>query len=148
MNFSPSSPDHHPAPQAERVKTGEIFFELFGGPIAWLVQLSGGYALVSEACSADGGRALMPLRAASWAWLGMIGLMCAAILAASLSFLLSWAAFKRTREETAGGGHHLMETGAGRTRFLALWGVMLSAGFAIATVFTAVALVTLPLCTG
>ena len=32
-----------------------------------------------------------------------------------------------------------MEVGAGRTRFLALWGVMLSATFAVATAMTALA---------
>ncbi len=148
MNMTSTSSDPHPAPHADRVKTAEIFFELFGGPIAWLVQLSGGYALVSDACGADGGHALMPFRAATWAWLGMIGLLCAAILVALFSLALSWAAFGRTREEAAGGKHHLMETGAGRTRFLALWGMVLGASFAVATIFTAVAFVAIPRCAG
>jgi hypothetical protein len=46
----------HPAPQAGQVKLHETFFALFGGPIAWFLQLCAGFALSSEPCFVDGMR--------------------------------------------------------------------------------------------
>lgn len=136
------------APQAGRVSTAELLFEVFGGPAVWFAQLCGGYALVGLACGPEGGHSLAPLRAVSWAWLGLIGLMSAAIVVSLLALWLSWAAFKRTRGEGGGDHRHLLETGAGRTRFLALWGVFLGAGFTVATCFTAFAFLMVPRCVG
>ena len=46
------------------------------------------------------------------------------------------------------GASTLMEIGAGRTRFLALWGMVLGVGFALAAAITAVAFIVLPRCAG
>jgi hypothetical protein len=64
------------------------------------------------------------------------------------SFAISMRAFNRTRNEARGGAHHVMEAGAGRTRFLALWGMVLGAGFAVAAAITAVAFIAVPRCAG
>jgi hypothetical protein len=139
---------HHPAPHADRVKLHESFYALFGGPIAWFLQLCGGYALASQPCFIEGTRAAAPLVSASWTWPAMIALMVTAVLVSLIALFVSWRAFTRTRNEAQGDQHHLMETGAGRTRFLALWGMVLGSGFAIATAFTAVGFMTLPRCAG
>jgi len=140
--------DHHPAPQAGRVKLHESLFALFGGPIAWYVQLCGGYALASEPCFRGGHRTLAPIPALHWTWPAMILLMIAAVAIALVSLLVSWRAFKRTREEVRGDARQLMEAGAGRTRFLALWGMLLGGGFALAAAITGVAFMTVPRCAG
>jgi hypothetical protein len=148
MTATAPNMNHHPAPRPQRARLHETFFALFGGPIAWFVQLCGGYALASEPCFRAGQRTLAPAAGLYWTWPGMIGLMLAAISIALLSLLVSWRAFRRTRDEALGDPRHLMESGAGRTRFLALWGMALGTGFALTAAFTAVAFMTLPRCAG
>jgi hypothetical protein len=78
----------------------------------------------------------------------MVVLTIAAVAVSLAAFGVSMRAFNRTRDETHGGAHHLMEIGAGRTRFLALWGMVLGAGFALAAAITAVAFIAVPRCAG
>jgi hypothetical protein len=140
--------DQYPAPYADRVKTHESFFGLFGGPLAWFVQLCAGYSMASEACFHDGSRALAPSPGQQWTWPAMTLVAAAAVLIALLSLLVSWRAFKRTRKEAQGDSRHLAEVGSGRTRFLSLWGMILGAGFAVAAALTFIAFFTLPRCAG
>ena len=148
MNAKPYHTARHPAPHAERVKLHESFFALFGGPAAWFIQLCAGVALADQPCFVEGARAVAPLQSAAWTWPAMIVLMVIAAVVALLSCLVSWRAFQRTRHEAPGDDAHLMESGSGRTRFLALWGILLGAGFTLATAITAVAFITLPRCGG
>ena len=78
----------------------------------------------------------------------MLALTAAAVAISLAGFLVSMRAFDRTREEAPGGPHHVMEIGAGRTRFLALWGMVFGAGFAVAAAITAVAFIAVPRCAG
>jgi len=146
MSTPATSP--HPAPHANRVGLRESFFGLFGGPVAWLLQLCAGYALASDSCFREGIRTSAPPPGLEWTWPAMILITAAAVLMALLSLLVSWRAFKRTRQEAGGDSHHLAEAGSGRTRFLALWGMLLGSSFAIAAAMTAVAFFTLPRCGG
>lgn len=138
----------HPAPHAARVKLHESFFGLWGGPIAWLLQSSAGYVLASEPCFRDGIRTMAPPRALDWTWPAMIGVTTAAIVVALLSLWVSWRAFKRTEREVSGDTRDPMHAGSGRTRFLALWGMLLGGLFAVAAAMTYVAFLTLPRCAG
>jgi hypothetical protein len=138
----------HPAPHAERMSVGEIYFGLFAAPFAWLLQLACGYALASEPCFRAGQRSSVPPVALQWTWPAMIVLTAAAIAISIAAFIVSQRAFERTRREHPGGTQHLMEAGAGRTRFLALWGMVLGAGFAMAAALTAVAYIAVPRCAG
>jgi hypothetical protein len=116
-----------------RGRLRESFFGLFGGPIAWFLQLCCGYALASQPCFRGGNRMTAPSPALQWTWPAMILLMAAAVAIALLSLMVSWHTFTRS---------------TGRTRFLALWGVLLGGSFALAAAFTAVAFLTLPRCAG
>jgi hypothetical protein len=138
----------HPPPHADRLPVHESFFALFGGPFAWFVQLCSGYALASQPCFIDGDRSWLPAFGLQWTWPAMIAVMLTAVMIALFALTLSWRAYRRTQNEAAGDELHLMEVGAGRTRFLALWGIVLAAGFSGATAVTAVALVLLPRCGG
>ena len=71
-----------------------------------------------------------------------------AVAVSLAAFGVSMRAFNRTRHETHGGPDQVMEVGAGRTRFLALWGMVLGAGFALAAAITAVAFIVVPRCAG
>jgi predicted histidine transporter YuiF (NhaC family) len=121
---------------------------VLGGPLAWYLQLCSGYALASQPCFRDGLRMAAPLRTAQWTWPAMILIMIAAMVVALLALLVSWRTFQRTRTEASGDAAHLSEVGSGRTRYLALWGVLLGAAFALATAISAVAFMTLPRCAG
>jgi hypothetical protein len=138
----------HRAGQGNRSRPRESLFALFGGPAAWFLQLCAGYALASEPCFRGGYRVAAPVPALQWTWPAMILAMAAAIAISLLSLLVSWRTFKRTREEGAGDAHPPIGVSEGRTRFLALWGVLLGSGFALASTFTAVAFLTLPRCAG
>jgi hypothetical protein len=138
----------HPAPHAERMSVGEIYFVLCAAPFAWLMQLACGYALASEPCFRAGERSLAPRVALQWTWPAMIVLTTAALAISIAAFVVSRRAFERTRREHPSGTQHLIEAGAGRTRFLALWGMVLGGGFAGAAALTAVAYLVVPRCAG
>jgi hypothetical protein len=144
------SPDagSHPAPHAGRVSATESCFGLLAGPLAWFAQLSCGYALASGPCFRGGYRLSAPHSDLNWTWPAMVVLTAVAIAISLAGFMVSMRAFNRTREEAQGGAHHLMEVGAGRTRFLALWGMVLGAGFALAAAITVVAFIAVPRCAG
>jgi hypothetical protein len=144
MNTDPQ----HPAPQAQKVGLHESFFGVFAGPIAWLVQLGLGYSMATQPCFIGGARGLAPAPGSQWTLAGMGVLMAGATVIALLSLLVSWSAYRKTATEARGDGPHLLESGGGRTRFLAIWGMLLGGGFALATVLTAVGFVLLPRCAG
>jgi predicted histidine transporter YuiF (NhaC family) len=148
MNAAAQQPNPSPAPHANRVAPYGLFFGLLGGPLAWYLQLCAGYALASQPCFRDGLRMAEPMHAAQWTWTAMILAMVAGVLVALLALLISWRTFRRTRAEAPGDASHLSEVGSGRTRFLALWGVLLGAAFALATAISAVAFSTVPRCAG
>jgi hypothetical protein len=138
----------HPAPHRERVSTFSSIFGLLGGPLAWFVQLCAGYGLASWSCFPKDLRGNTPVEGASWASPTLVTLLIAAIVVAFAAFLAARRDFQRTREESQGDPAHLMEVGAGRTRFIALWGMFLGAGFTAATLINAIDFLVLPRCAG
>ena len=148
MTNSDHSVSRRSAPHAHRVKWHENWFGLFGGPLAWYLQLCAGYALASQPCFRAGYRVPAPVPALQWTWSAMILAMLAAVAVAVLSLLASWRTLRRTREEAPEGSTLWSEAGTGRTRFLALWGVLLGSAFALAAATTAVAFILLPRCAG
>jgi amino acid transporter len=74
--------------------------------------------------------------------------LVAGVAMALAALLFSWRAFDRTRRESDGDSPRLSESGDGRARFLALWGMLLGGGFALTTVITAFAFLVLPRCAG
>jgi hypothetical protein len=147
MSATPQSTTQHPAPKAGAMRLTESFFAVFAGPIMWFLQLTMGFALVTEPCFNAGEPAAVPglVNRMHTAALGLVVLAWAVSLVAAW---VAWRAYQRTEDEGHGDHRHVMEVGTGRTRFLALWGVILGIGSAVATSFTAVALFVLPRCGG
>jgi hypothetical protein len=119
---------HHPAPERGRVGLPALAFGLVGGPFAWAVQLCAGSALSG-----------VPRQGAVF-WI----LYGATVLLACASLAVALRSYARSQRELHGGSHEeLLEIGVGRTRFLAIWGVLLSSAFAIFAAANGVALVLL-----
>jgi hypothetical protein len=122
------------------------FFALFGGPLAWFLQLNAGFALASQPCFQNGERSAVPHLATDWTWSALIASMIIACGIALLATLISWRAYARIQDES--GGHPPMKIGSGNARFLALWGIFLGAGSTLVTASAVVAISVLPLCVG
>jgi hypothetical protein len=148
MRTPEAAASNHPAPHRHRVAAAESVFGLLGGPGAWFIQLCAGSVLSNWPCFPEDQHRLAPVQGYEWTWaaLGLISLAAVAIAVAA--FLVSRTLYRRTRDESGGDHQHLMETGAGRTRFLALWGMVAGAGFAVAAAFTGIAFFILPRCAG
>ena len=124
--------------------SGGTLFGVVGGALAWFAQFCAGYALASWPCFPKAQRALVPLAGYDWTWPAMILVLIGGVIVALAAFFVSW----RTLQRTQGAQHRrdLINDGGARQPFLALWGVVLGAGFALATLITAVAFVVLPRC--
>jgi hypothetical protein len=132
---------HHPAPQRDRVAVWETTLGLGGGPLAWILQLVAGYAIVVAPCYTGPDR-----EAAGQASLWAIALYLFCLALALAGGLVSLIVYRRTRREVEGSADDLLEAGHGRTRFLALWGSLLGFGFAGVILVNGIALVGVPPC--
>ncbi|QEE41786.1 MULTISPECIES: hypothetical protein [unclassified Methylobacterium] len=116
----------HPAPQRHRVGLVQVAFGLAGAPLAWVGLSLVNYGLASQSCAMDAA-------GATWAILGVADILGLGISLAALWY--AHAAWRRTGTEQAGGQQRTLEIGEGRTRFLALCGIVTSLGFAIGILF-------------
>jgi hypothetical protein len=70
----------------------------------------------------------------------------AALVAAIVGLWIAARNWSATRRERGGNSTHLIELGEGRTRFLAMCGMLAGAGFVVAILFSSVSLLLSPLC--
>lgn len=136
----------HPAPHRGNVAVSVLFIGLFAGPIAWGLQLLINFALASHACYPDGAPLTTPGWHSAWGVILLLNIVAAILSLAGAA--LSYRHWQATREEHPGGAGHTIEAGEGRTRFLALWGVMTGFGFLVAILFNTLALFMVPQCAG
>lgn len=138
--------DAHPAPHREHVGLVAIVFVTLAPPIAWSIHLLTNYAFSSHACYPAGVPLLNPAFGFAWVrWL-LIAIDLAGVVIccfAALAAYRLWTVSARELEET---GAPLMEIGEGRTRFLAIWGVLIGLGFALAIIFDFIGLWIIPIC--
>jgi hypothetical protein len=136
--------EHHPAPHRHRVGLLPIWFGIAAAPIAWDVQLLANSLFVGRACYPHA----QPLTVPQWPalWLTILIISLAGIAVAVAAWLVSWRSWRLTHEEKGGGEHHLLEAGQGRTRFLAMVGMMTSTLFLFALIFGTLAVFLVPLC--
>lgn len=134
MNGQSSRGPAHPAPARGQVHGLRLLVGLCGAPLAWMAQMSLSEPLSAQACYP----ASRPLAAPAWpsahALLWAISAVC--LLAACASALVAWRAWRGTRHESTSNWHDAVHSGSGRTRFLALLGVMSSAMFVAAILFS------------
>lgn len=138
----------HPAPHAERIPTTQAFFMLFGGPVAWFAQICIGVTMLSWPCYPTTDRFPVPLPRYDWTRTGaiLLSVLCVAIALAAGGMAL--AKLREVAHEKTGGHGSLIEIGHGRTRFTALWGVILGFGFALAAMLTTIPFLMVSQCAG
>jgi hypothetical protein len=130
----------HPAPERERVPLAALWFGLAGGPVAWSIQTLVSLPVAAHACFPR----LTPLSSPAFGGVrGVVFLL--GVMAFGVSALATWVAWRtwsHTRQEQQGasgeGARHresvaALETGEGRTRFMALAGLMTSIVFLLVT---------------
>jgi hypothetical protein len=71
-----------------------------------------------------------------------------ALVVAVLALRVSWRALGPAKLEGTAEAGHSIDASSGRMRFLALWGVLLGASFALATAITGAIFIALPRCAG
>ena len=100
-----------------------LWYGVFAGPVAWALDEQASYFLVQTAC--DSGRPLL---------LHLVSL--AAFLAALAGIFLSWRAWTRLRGEEEAASTSQGLPAESRRLFQALFGMVLSTGFALAILAT------------
>jgi hypothetical protein len=131
----------HPAPQRHKIQPAELLFALVGGPVGWLGQLLFAFASTSYFCAAG-----MADAVPGWLWPAIALLNLGGLTLAAAALLTALALVRRTAQEHRGRSGGVMDAGEGRTRFLAVWGLFISAVFIVATLANSFSLILVPLC--
>jgi hypothetical protein len=128
----------HPSPARENADVRVLFFGIGAAPILWALHVALNFAVASHSCfpgsTTDGNSNWTPM------WIILLLSDIVTIAVGLTGGSLAWRAWRGTRHEQEGGQHHLLEAGEGRTRFLALCGMLASFGFAVAILFDVPAL--------
>lgn len=130
------------APETRSVRFITLLFGASAAPVFWIGQILLGYGFSAYACY-PGDHPVAPEAAAPLYNLLMV-FNTIALLAAFLGGLVSWRAWRTTGE---GADHrHILHTGEGRDRFLAIWGLLSSLWFFFAILFNTIASIMVPPC--
>ena len=138
----------HPAPHGHKLSTGRAFFMLFGGPVAWFVQLCGSVWLLGWPCFPMTDRYAVPMPPFGWTRPAAIVLLVVSVAIAVAAGWVSLITLRAVMAEKEGSHTDLIEIGHGRTRFTAMWGAILGFGFAVATLLTIIPFLTVSRCAG
>jgi MFS family permease len=130
----------HPAPHRDRTSVWALWFGLFGGHVAWSIQMLVNSALVSHSCYPEREPLTTPSLGGTWGI--TIGVSVLALVIGGAALLTAVRSWRATQHELEGTQHGLLETGEGRTRFMAFAGILLSGLFTMAIILNAVALFT------
>ena len=143
---SPPAGQPHPSPHRHRVIGAALWFGLAGAPAAWSLQELINVSLAGHACYPQDTPLAMPafqhLKGLST---GVEALAFGVCIVAGAVALVAW---RKTRHEKPGDAHQLLGSGDGRTRFMAMAGIMTSSLFALGTALAAINLATILPCGG
>lgn len=133
----------HPAPARDRLNAPLLLFGLLAAPAAAALEAMIGTTVSGRACFPTDHPLTSPrfdLQPIVW----IVHLTALAVAVAAV--LASVVAWRRTRHERAGGHETMIEVGEGRTRFLAIWALLISLGFLALIVFDTPGLIVLQPC--
>jgi hypothetical protein len=134
----------HPGPLRGAVSGWALATGLVAAPFAWLLDELGSYFISATECQLKGsGDVMMMVRGSSPAYLLLTAVTWLIALGGLWLALHNW---RKTRDEHPGGGHHLLALGEGRTRFVAMCGLMASIVFTFGFLYLTLQMFAAPLC--
>lgn len=134
----------HPAPSRGAVPLWILWLGIFAAPLVWAVQSLVNTALTSHACYPDGVPLVRPADGGLWTILVVVSLTT--LLVQAVAGSVAWRSWRATRQEASGREHQALDTGEGRTRFMAMAGMLTSALFVLVSVGHTVTLFLVPPC--
>jgi len=136
----------HPAPHRGRISLFAIWFSILAGPLVWSLQQVINAGLAAHSCYPHD----EPVSAPIWSAMakGATWVELIACLVCVIGAVVAWRSWRRTRTERSGSAHHLIEAGDGRSRFMAMVGLLSSSLFLLAVLFAAVSFWIVPGCGG
>ena len=139
----------HPARLRHATRESAIWIGLFGGLFAFAAQTVTNYAVSSHACFA--GRIPYGQQPSIWVWWTLMAVTAAAICITCTSIWLACDSWRATSHEASrkppeDRAHELLEVGEGRTRFMAMAGLVTSCILLAAIILNGTAMVIMPLC--
>jgi hypothetical protein len=136
----------HPTQHRGRVGLGMLFYGLFGAPIFWAGNLMVSYALATHACYPGHEPLARIVDGLGFAWPLILGCYVVTLILCVSGFVVAFRSWWISGSESEGHGHHLIEVGEGRTRYLAIIGMAFSILFFLVTLAGALILAIVPLC--
>ena len=134
----------HAAPHRAQVPRWALWTGVFAGHVLWSVELLANYAFVAHSCYPTA----LPRAAPTWG--GVWGLALAVSVVATLGTAaaggLAYRSWRATRDEKGGSSESLLDTAEGRTRFMAMSGMLLSGLYLLTVLATGLPLVMVPRC--
>lgn len=133
-----------PAPEGQPVDLYTLAFGVLAAPVVWGLALVSTYAVASNACF-SGHAPELNAAVSGTTWSALLAIILSAFVisaAAALVSYRSWSAVPREHAEPVS----LLAVGEGRTRFLAIWGMLTSILFAGLILLSVIAILVLPLC--
>lgn len=138
----PVSGSAHPAPHRGRASPVALWFAILAPPLAWALRLMINTVIAGQNCAGAEVRAVHAS--------GRVPIMLAIDLAAlSIAIAGGYVAFRcwqQTRAEAGEDTRRLLHLGEGRTRFLALCGLLTSSLFGVAVVVDMLSIILGPPC--
>jgi hypothetical protein len=134
----------HTAPHRERAPYVALVFGLVAAPLGWALHLLVNYSIAGQYCA---GAALTAATTGSDDTVSTIFLVdLIAVVLAIAGGYIAFEVWEKAKQEKEGGAHRLVQAGEGRTRFLAMCGVLTSLLFGLAVVFDAIGAMVGPPC--
>ncbi|HEY2418537.1 MAG TPA: hypothetical protein VGH84_11510 [Steroidobacteraceae bacterium] len=134
----------HPAPHRDRVRLWVLLFGVIAAPLLWLAQLIVSYGLSAIVCYR--GNHPTTIVSATPVRTALLAFDAVALIVGLAAALVAFASWRAVRAEQQSSGHQALDIGEGRTRFMALWGIMSSLCFLGAIIFHTLASIMAPLC--
>ena len=122
----------HPSPHRDRVPEWALWGGIFGGPLAWAVQTIVNYSFVAHNCFPQADPRPSPVFGGMWDV--ALAVSAVALLGTAGAGLLALRGWRATRGEMGGETAHLLHHAEGRSRFMAISGLLMSGMFAGAVV--------------
>ncbi len=121
-----------------------ILFGLLGAAAAWVLQTEIGETLAAQACFPH----RTPLAAPQWSWLMPVlnVISVVALLVGVACAWIAWRSWRMSRDARPDPAAAISDTVPGRTRFLAMAGLILSLLFVVGLVATGLAVVLVSPC--